>query len=87
MLQRLRTSACPFPSIVDSDVLRLNGRLKLPELNVSLIGFVKGVLSDLCLVEPALDLWPYPPNALNRVHPLLLCRGISCSGLIVFLFL
>lgn len=41
-------SACPFLSIVDVDVLRFNGLLKLPA-QVSLIGFVKGALSDLCL--------------------------------------
>lgn len=34
--------------IVNADVLRFNDRLKLPT-QVSLIGFVKGALSDLCL--------------------------------------
>lgn len=41
-------STCPFLSILDVDVLRFNGHLKLPA-QVSLIGFVKGTLSDLCL--------------------------------------
>lgn len=39
---------CPFLSILDVDVLRFSGHLKLPA-QVSLIGFVKGALSDLCL--------------------------------------